>query len=202
MTEKFDPYAALGISPGASAEEITAAFRRAAAAAHPDREGGSTERMADVNVAYEILGDAERRAQYDRTGHVGVATAVLDKRAVDFMRPMVGVIIRHDPIATGIVAPLRTALINQKASLREGRVRCASEIAHLEELKLRVAGPPDNFILGVLDQEISRGRATLQAQDVDEQVIDRALEILTGYGDKEPIDIGSLVYGGIHLLTG
>lgn len=61
-------YDTLNLKPGASADQIKEAYRREASRAHPDREGGSTERMQAVNEAYQVLGDEERRAKYDATG--------------------------------------------------------------------------------------------------------------------------------------
>jgi DnaJ-like protein len=53
----MDPFAALELPPGASAEEIGAAYRRLAKRWHPDRGGGAAAaaRMAEINVAYDIL---------------------------------------------------------------------------------------------------------------------------------------------------
>src|SRR5262252_6975676 len=69
----FDPatdyYQLLGVSPGASAEDIRAAYRRLAKAYHPDLNAGSAvaaARMARVNVAKSVLLDREMRAFYDR----------------------------------------------------------------------------------------------------------------------------------------
>ncbi len=59
-------YDVLGVAPHASHDEIRAAFRRAAREAHPDRHGeGSATRMAAVNEAWRVLGDADRRRAYD-----------------------------------------------------------------------------------------------------------------------------------------
>jgi curved DNA-binding protein CbpA len=60
-----DPYAVLGIDPGATPEEITAAFRRLAKRWHPDMGGGDAAvlRMAQVNAAYDLLRAAQRRGQ-------------------------------------------------------------------------------------------------------------------------------------------
>ncbi|MGE3272988.1 MAG: J domain-containing protein [Chloroflexota bacterium] len=63
-----DHYAALGIARSASAEEIRAAYRRAARASHPDLHPGDAsaqERFKRVQQAYEVLGNAGRRAVYD-----------------------------------------------------------------------------------------------------------------------------------------
>lgn len=59
-------YDALGVGRDATSTEVRDAFRRAARAAHPDRNGeGSADRMARVNEAWRVLGDAERRRRYD-----------------------------------------------------------------------------------------------------------------------------------------
>jgi hypothetical protein len=52
-----DPYAILGVDPGAGGAELTAAYREQAKRWHPDRNGGaeSQRRMADVNAAYDLL---------------------------------------------------------------------------------------------------------------------------------------------------
>jgi hypothetical protein len=51
-----DPFSVLGVTPGASADEVAAAYRELAKAWHPDRRGeAGEERMAEINVAYELL---------------------------------------------------------------------------------------------------------------------------------------------------
>lgn len=71
-----DHYETLGVARDASPDEIRAAYRRAAKDAHPDREGGSTERMQAVNAAYDVLADAERRQAYDAGDFEGSPQAV------------------------------------------------------------------------------------------------------------------------------
>src|SRR5690606_28127328 len=75
MTAKRDYYEILGVSRNATAEEIRRAYRRLARKYHPDvnREEGAEERFKEINEAYEVLGDEERRAAYDRFGHAGVS---------------------------------------------------------------------------------------------------------------------------------
>ena len=63
----FDPYATLGIRPGADADQVRKAYRRLARQHHPDRSGDrrTTERMKAINRAWAILSDATRRADHD-----------------------------------------------------------------------------------------------------------------------------------------
>lgn len=63
-----DLYAILGVSRDATPEEIKAAYRRVSKRAHPDMTGGSVTAFAQVQHAYQVLSDAERRARYDATG--------------------------------------------------------------------------------------------------------------------------------------
>src|SRR5574337_457892 len=67
----LDLYRVLQVDPAAEPEVIQAAFRRLAQKYPPDAGGGSEERMAELNAAYAVLGDASRRAAYDRlqSGH-------------------------------------------------------------------------------------------------------------------------------------
>lgn len=60
-----NPYAVLGVSPAATAAEIKAAYRRLVKRHHPDAGGDEVEILA-LNAAWELLGDADRRRQYDR----------------------------------------------------------------------------------------------------------------------------------------
>lgn len=63
-----DYYKVLGVDKGASDEEIKKAFRRLAHQHHPDKAGGDTEKFKEVNEAYQILSDKQKKAQYDQFG--------------------------------------------------------------------------------------------------------------------------------------
>ena len=70
-----DYYDILGVDRGCDAAGLKAAFRKMAMEHHPDRNGGSEEaegRFKEINEAYSILSDPQKRAAYDRFGHAGV----------------------------------------------------------------------------------------------------------------------------------
>jgi len=59
-----DHYAALGVSKTATADQIKQAFRKLASTHHPDK-GGDTKKFQEIQSAYAVLGDAQKRAEYD-----------------------------------------------------------------------------------------------------------------------------------------
>ncbi|MEP6468863.1 MAG: molecular chaperone DnaJ [Chloroflexota bacterium] len=77
MAIKRDYYEILGVPRDASDEEIKRAFRRAAQRHHPDIDAseGAEQRFKELNEAYRILSDRQRRSAYDMFGHAGVDAA-------------------------------------------------------------------------------------------------------------------------------
>ncbi len=63
-----DYYAVLGVAKTASQDEIKKAYRKLAHTHHPDKQGGDEARFKEINEAYSVLGDPEKRRQYDQFG--------------------------------------------------------------------------------------------------------------------------------------
>jgi molecular chaperone DnaJ len=73
-TQKADYYETLGVGRNASGDEVKRAFRKLAMEYHPDRNSDpdAEARFKEINEAYEVLSDAEKRSTYDRYGHAGL----------------------------------------------------------------------------------------------------------------------------------
>lgn len=74
MTTNRDYYEILGVSRTASADEIKSAFRKLARQFHPDvsKETDAEEKFKEINEAYGVLSDTDKRARYDRFGRSGL----------------------------------------------------------------------------------------------------------------------------------
>ncbi|HUO75329.1 MAG TPA: DnaJ domain-containing protein [Candidatus Paceibacterota bacterium] len=68
-----DPYTILGVSRNASSDDIKKAYRKLAHQYHPDKKGGNEAKFKEVNEAYQVLGDPEKKARYDQFGSAGPA---------------------------------------------------------------------------------------------------------------------------------
>jgi molecular chaperone DnaJ len=74
MSAKRDYYDVLGVSRGASADEIRTAYRKLALQYHPDRNKApdAEEKFKELSEAYAVLADEQKRLQYDQFGHEGI----------------------------------------------------------------------------------------------------------------------------------
>ena len=75
MSEKRDYYEVLGLSKGATDEEIKKAYRKMAKQYHPDLhpdDPEAAEKFKEVNEANDVLSDPQKRQRYDQFGHAGV----------------------------------------------------------------------------------------------------------------------------------
>ncbi|HXK36454.1 MAG TPA: DnaJ domain-containing protein [Candidatus Paceibacterota bacterium] len=67
----MDPYHVLGVNRNATQDDIKKAYRKLAHQYHPDKKGGNESKFKEVNEAYQILSDQNKRQQYDTFGHAG-----------------------------------------------------------------------------------------------------------------------------------
>jgi DnaJ-class molecular chaperone len=98
-------FAILGISSGATADEIRSAYRRLAKEFHPDHYSGGSERFQDIQEAYSVLGNSRRRHAYEQ--NIRKVSPKKPLRRTDYPEPE-PLIPEQDPVDLGEVSPVRS----------------------------------------------------------------------------------------------
>src|SRR5215813_13264665 len=89
MAQERDLYAILGLSKGASADQVRKAYRKLARKFHPDLNPGdkqAEERFKDLSLANDVLSDEKKRALYDEFGMEGLQAGFEPTRAREYKR--------------------------------------------------------------------------------------------------------------------
>jgi curved DNA-binding protein CbpA len=198
MTDHYDT---LGVPRDASAEDIKTAFRRIASAEHPDK-GGDGERMADANRAYETLGDAARRAEYDATGGDDGA-ARFEREARDRLMHVFDTVLGAPDEHADLMAAARLMLSTAQRQIFEERGLLKRRIAKLTKHRGRVLrkGGGENLFTGLIDSQVQQLSAQLQALEHGAKVFARVAELLGEY-EMAPGALPQFVQPGYAATNG
>lgn len=184
---KLDPYAALGVDRDATAEDITAAFRREAKRSHPDA-GGSAQEFNEVKRAHLVLVDPVKRARFDATGDIGDDGADNeDAGALELISGMLAQMLANDqdPFAHDLVSSMRLTLersiveITSKTAMLNRALKRADRMrGRFVRAKRKAEG---NHIDGMLGWHTSQIKAQLSANGAAIARHNRAIELLRDY---------------------
>jgi len=183
-------YEALGLEPGASSDEVKAAYRAKAKEHHPDA-GGNAEAFKEVQEAYEVLSDQDARRAYDEHGAKGSPRAQREAEAM-LVNAFVGIVAQcPDPenmdIIGGVREALQTALGQQtRTSVDQGTaatrfMRAAARIAPPK--KERPGGDP---VRVALCRSAEVARAAAEAAEQGAETTKLALSMLDSYKQSAP----------------
>lgn len=173
-------YDELGVKPDATNEEIRRAYRRKAKQNHPDR-GGSADKMAAVNKAYETLSQPQRRLTYDRIGEdrppdiEHVARNILTGRIIAWMD--------SDQTTGDLIADVERSLIaeqrNQNAEIRKGTQLLERLQKRIKRLKFK--GKGIDLVSAAVDSKIRDIKQTTEKMKDHVANLERAKELLPTY---------------------
>lgn len=179
------PYEILGVPKDATADEVKAAFRREASKAHPDREGGSGERMAAVNEAYAVLADASRRKHFDQTGSTGQPPSV-DDEAVQLLTAMFARALEQE--VGGIVEFARDQAHGFQQTLIQQREDALAKARKLEGKrgKVRTKGGASNIVQALIDSQVAALRSQVASLNHQLKVASATCKLLEAYDEDRP----------------
>jgi curved DNA-binding protein CbpA len=156
-----DHYETLGVPRDASAADIKSAWRRLAATEHPDK-GGDAERMAAINRANDVLGDPDKRAEYDATGQCDGEDR-LENEARSNLAGMFTAVLDNGSDAPDIIGDTRDLLSQARMQIDQHLAAAKHRVARLTKQRNRVRTKKGatNLFQGLVDQQI---------RDLDQQI--------------------------------
>ena len=185
----MNPYEILSVRRDASAADIKAAYRRMSNRRHPDRVGGDGKAMADVNRAYEILGDPEKRKRYDETGSTdqlppletrarAIAIEVLNK-VIEEAQDHVNFIVTAISVVDQVHAKGAYELANARGKLER-----------IQKRRDRIKGPAErNLAAMIFDEKIGKLTQQIASIEAERSALEKAREILSEYSDAQPVTV-------------
>lgn len=175
----MDPYETLGVSKTATAQEIKRARRQKAKRLHPDRNHGDTAKMAEVNLAHDILIDPVRRANYEKTGYSRVTTDEEEARkmVVEGMLQMM-----NSRQRMNIPKRMERAIRDTLTKVPINRSHLTSERAYFQGRVDELATSDSmNLWRGIVEQQIDALDGKLAQLEREERIAKKALEIVQLY---------------------
>lgn len=206
-----DLYAALGISRTATPEEIKSAYRAKAKATHPDH-GGDPQAFQQVQMAYEVLADPDRREAYDRDGTINDARIdQTNAKALGIIEQMLAQAMQQlgpdGVVYNDVVERMREALEENRAATKrniEDNQRAIVRLARFAK-RFSVKDGKPNLLAQMVNFKIAgheqRGREMQAGLDLH----DRAAEILKDFSfeaDKQPAPTNAYAWGGQQAAQG
>jgi curved DNA-binding protein CbpA len=180
----FDPYAELGLPRDADETAVKRAYRAKAHKAHPDK-GGKAEDFHEVQRAYDVLSDPERRKQFDETGNADAPQDPRDAARMALAKLVLESIARAPDVAhVDLVALIRGTVEQAIRQERKNREGIEQAIARQEAALARFQRkdlPGDDVVKAVITAAVAMARAQMPRHDHAIAGYELVLELLGEY---------------------
>lgn len=175
-------YDDLGLPKGASGDEVKKAYRKAAHKMHPDK-GGDVEKFQVVQHAYDVLGDAEKKKKYDRTGVDGQEISIKGAAMQNLCGMILQMVEQSEPGKMDIMKNAHNATLEAQRKMLEHIKLVEKKIKKYEaQLKrFRYKGKSDDFISSALSQQILNCKNNIEDTKKAKQVNDEMFRLLKEY---------------------
>lgn len=195
---KFNPYKILGVEIGACHDEIKAAYKALAQKHHPDRskDDGANEKFQDIQKAYEVLKDPERRAEYDATGNIDKSndkTSALNILGGYFQKAMMSWDGYSNP-----VAEINRMCAKELLVARANKAELFESLKNLGKLEKRFKfnGEGINIFQNIIDH--ARSSINSQSIEIDKHIVrvELAMDLLGDYKSVDDLANNLQIGGG------
>lgn len=180
-----DHYDTLGVGPDATPEEIKKAYRKACSEHHPDR-GGSDEKMAAINKAYQVLSDPVARVQYDATG--GQDEDSPEVQAIKLLNAMLEGMLEAETddaqCPLDILKRTMEGVLRQKQQERDHHDR---KLGRFKKRQRQMKEPKGkrNVLTALFNAKIGTQQGIVNQLNKQIEVTMKAMEIISGYTNPE-----------------
>ena len=154
-------YETLGVPKDASAEEIKNAYREKAKENHPDKfnsekeQKEATDKMTEINHAYEVLNNPQRRERYDNTGSDSKPPA-FEKKFQSMVDSLVLQIIEHNDVKqVDVIELIRQSIVDGLTNYKSQKKQIEASLNKLHMIKKRTKTLGDRTVIDALDLRIS-----------------------------------------------
>ena len=197
--DKKDYYEVLGVNVGMDRSGIKAAYRKLAMEYHPDRNLDETtsvkdyaaERFKEVTEAWEVLGDNDKRKEYDETGECGVANQLDQEAEACLINLFLTLVMQGQFQVKNYLPIIERSLRGQLENRIEDDDEIEGQLTKIEVLAKTIVVDEGevNVLLMAVEDQLKGLHAQVEAKRKEVKVIDRALEMLAVYrydGPEEP----------------
>ena len=180
--EKQDLYEILGVKKDATLKEIKNAYRKKAVENHPDKEGGSAEKMAAINHAKDILTDPGRRKKYDETGFDG-KEPTFDQRFRQTLDDLLMQIVKqpaNDPDKIDVVGLINSSIQDALDNYKSKKATMITQLHKMLSIKKRTKSK-DKTIQYILDVRIGQCNQALAKMSDEIKYCEECIEFMKKY---------------------
>lgn len=177
-----DLYEHLGVARNATPGEIKKAYRKLAMQHHPDK-GGDAEKMANLNRAFAVLGDEQKRLEYDRSGSTGEGPTK-EERARQLLQQMFGQNLEAKNIVVTLQKTLSRMISEVDVKVKSERMRVRRLMARRS--KVVTKNGAENLFTKLIDDQVRQIEQHCAAGENDIEMMRVAVVMLDAYEDTEP----------------
>lgn len=172
-------YKILEVNENANIEEITTSWKRLSKKYHPDKKDGDVEKMKEINQAYAVLKNPEKKEHYDKTGDTN-QNQKYDRIIAEAFKILLEIVKSNPPDIEKKLSELKSSTIQQKIITIK---KTEKEIERFTTFKDRIIKKPENTILlDMLENEIDKQKQRIYffEEEYEQQI--KAIEMVQEYG--------------------
>ncbi len=182
----MNPYEVLNVPEDADKKTIRKAYQKAAREAHPDK-GGDNDDMVEINAAYRLLSDPEKRKRYDETGDDGIGRAEMtfEQHVRNVLLQMFAQAVQKPG---NLLERAREGFEEAVDSLEGQRRQLEDAIEQLRGRRTKIKvkkKDAENVAHMIIDNQIAKAEQNIASIDRDREILEAARERLSDYSCSE-----------------